>query len=382
MGRYYDDWGYPPYVSAAEKKARNAAATKKLAAKNSDLKPVVIDGNKIVKTFWGKAWCDNVESYQDYSNRLPRGRSYIRQGAVLDLQITPGLVTALVAGSSDKPYSIKIEIKPLEKSRWENLKKRCTGKISSLLALAQGKLPPEILQDFCDRQEGLFPSPKEIKTQCSCPDWASLCKHLAAVMYGIGARLDQDPKLFFTLRGVDENELIGANVVDVLTEGVASEIAPESLADVFGMDFDSLDEIKSEIKPVASLPASPEWTPEKVTALRKKLGLTQAAFAKKLDTSGASVCLWEKGRNPIPARFIPKLDALVRPPPPPRTAKPGKKLQLTPSEIAGLRRKLGLTQTEFAKRLGVSQMTVCNWEKGKSAPREKLEQKIQKLSEL
>jgi uncharacterized Zn finger protein len=394
MGRYDDDWGYPPYVSAAEKKARNAAAAKKLAAKNSNLKPVIASGNKIAKTFWGKAWCDNVESYQDYSNRLPRGRSYIGQGAVLDLQIMPGLVTALVAGSYGDPYTIKIEIKPLEKNRWENIKKRCTGQINSLLALAQGKLPAEILQSFCDRGEGLFPSPKEIKTKCSCPDWAGLCKHLAAVMYGIGVRLDEDPKLFFTLRGVDENELIGADIVDTLTEGVVPEIAAENLADVFGMEFDSLEDIKPDLKPVKAgvKPVTEKWTPGKIVAMRKKLGLTQAEFGKKLDTSGTSVCFWEKGKSPVPLRFIPKLDALEKPPPPPvkppkatkpvKTAKPVKALKLTPVGIARLRRKLELSQTDFAKRLGVSAATIGNWEKGKSAPREELKQKIQKLSEF
>jgi len=165
----YNNW-YPPYVSAAEKKYRNEKMATSLAKGGKQLSPVRIIGNKIAKQFWGKAWCDNVESYQDYSNRLPRGRSYVRAGAVIDLQITSGKVTALVTGSASKPYEISIDISPLAPGRWDALKKKCLGKISSLLALVQGKLPQEILSEFCNRDTGLFPSPKEIKTSCSCPD--------------------------------------------------------------------------------------------------------------------------------------------------------------------------------------------------------------------
>ncbi|MGI5867917.1 MAG: SWIM zinc finger family protein [Kiritimatiellia bacterium] len=238
---YYDSYSrFPDYVTVGERKAKAEATAARLAKKGgAALSPIVLEGRTIARTFWGKAWCDNIESYQDFSNRLPRGRTYVRSGAVIDLQIAKGEATALVCGSSRSPYKIKITIAPLAPSRWEALKKRCLGKIDSLVALIQGKLSAETLAVLCDRDNGIFPSPDEIKMDCSCPDWAGLCKHLAAALYGIGARLDTDPSLFFVLRGVDQNELVTADAVDALTEGVASEIDESQLSDVFGVDFDT-----------------------------------------------------------------------------------------------------------------------------------------------
>jgi len=364
MGRY-DDWDYPPYVSVAEKKERNAEMAAKLARKNANLKPVVITGRKIANTFWGKAWCDNVESYQDYENRLPRGRSYVRSGAVIDLQIATGKVTALVAGSARSPYKISIEIKPLANARWETLKQKCVGKIASLLALAQGKLPGEILEEFCDRETGLFPSPKEIKTDCSCPDWAELCKHLAAVLYGIGARLDEDPKLFFTLRGIDENELVGTDVVDTLTAGVASEIAPENLEHVFGMEFDSLaDAVPANVPVPKTRPAAGketrsavEWTPERIRALRMERGLSQAEFGKLCGTTQPIISQWERGVSRVNPAFYKTLNGLVKPEK--RAAHPRKEESLTE-----IRNRLGLSRPGLGKLLGVSAAVVGNRERG------------------
>jgi len=240
--RYNSRYGslYPEYVPVAERKARAAKQAAKLAKKKgAPLQPVVLEGRKIAKTFWGKAWCDNIESYRDFAYRLERGRTYVRNGSVIDLDIQKGRITALVAGSDSSPYEIKIDIAPLEKQRWEALKKACTDKIDSLLSLAQGKLPDTVLQRFCDKTEGLFPSPKEMKMKCNCPDIAGLCKHLAAVLYGVGARLDQDPKLFFLLRGVQEAELIGGQALDALTGGAEGTLAVGDLADVFGVEFDT-----------------------------------------------------------------------------------------------------------------------------------------------
>lgn len=251
---------YPEYVPVAERKARAAKQAAKLAKKKgAPLQPVVLQGRKIAQTFWGKAWCDNIESYRDFAYRLERGRTYVRNGSVLDLDIQKGQITALVAGSGPAPYEIKIDIAPLEKKRWEALKKACTHKIDSLLSLAQGKLPEGVLQRFCDKAEGLFPAPKEMKMNCDCPDIAGLCKHLAAVLYGVGARLDQEPKLFFLLRGVQEAELIGGQALDALTEGVESTLATGDLAEVFGIEFDT------ELEPTPKVNTKPA-KPKKVKA--------------------------------------------------------------------------------------------------------------------
>ncbi len=415
MSRRYDSY-YPPYVSVAEKKYKNAKMLDKLSKAGTTLQPVVISGRKIVQQFWGKAWCDNVESYQDYENRLPRGRSYLRAGAVIDLQITTGKIEALVVGSASQPYKILIEIKPLAKERWETLKKKCLGKITSLLALVQGKLPPDILAEFCNRESGLFPAPKEITTKCSCPDWADLCKHLAAVFYGIGVRLDEDPRLFFTLRNIQESELIGSEVIDTLTDGVSSEIADDSLTDVFGVEFDTLEDTvadqtsskktrastsktaaakkpapaKAKKTPVSvskkPSPAKAKKTPvsiskkpspaaatkpssaavsysaEKIKALRKSLGLTQSAFGELCDCSPTMVSLWESGSFPVSERFQGKLAGLfAQQSLPASKPKSGKTTPVV--GLAEIRLQLGLSRAALGECLGVSANVIYNWER-------------------
>ena len=316
----YDDYYFLPCVSVAEKLERNAKMAAKLAKSNKSLKPVVLKGRTIASTFWGKAWCNNIESYQDFENRLPRGRSYVRSGAILDLQIMEGKITALVGGSASMPYKIMIEIQPLSSQKWEALKKKCVGKISSLLVLIQGKLSPEILQEFCSKETGLFPSPKEIKMSCSCPDYADLCKHLAAVLYGIGARLDEDPSLFFTLRKIDDSELIGADAASVLTDDVESEIANEDLENVFGVTFDELPETPAAVKtrkPPAkkdkakkNVKKEMKWTGRKLIRLRKELGISPTNIAKHLGISVQTISNWEKGKYEIKPKYFEKLNKI------------------------------------------------------------------------
>ncbi len=209
MSYYY---GFPPYVSVAEKKAKADKQIEKLKKKNPDLAPVLIEGRTIAASWWGKAWNANLESYADYANRIGRGRSYVRNHAVLDLQILPGKVEALVQGSGSAPYRIGVAIDALDKKRWKNLTDLCNHRIGSIEELIDGKFPRELEQVFTDKSYGLFPAPKEIHFSCSCPDYAYMCKHVAAVLYGIGARLDQSPLLFFTLRNVDVQDLIRRSI--------------------------------------------------------------------------------------------------------------------------------------------------------------------------
>ncbi|HWR73137.1 MAG TPA: hypothetical protein VN604_08195, partial [Nitrospirota bacterium] len=204
-------WSWPKYVCKAEKQARAAKKLEKLK-KKWDVKPVTIHGSAIARTWWGKAWNKNLERYADYSNRIGRGRSYVRCGAVLDLQINAGEIKALVHGSRAKPYSINIKIKKLNRNAWQRVTSECAGMLDSLAELLAGKFPKGLEETFMRRDTGLFPSPKEIDFDCSCPDWASMCKHVAAALYGVGARLDEDPSLFFTLRGVDTGELVSRTV--------------------------------------------------------------------------------------------------------------------------------------------------------------------------
>jgi uncharacterized Zn finger protein len=210
-------WGYYEYKPVAEKKADARRQLEKLRKKNPNIAPVVIEGRTIARTWWGKAWNANLESYADYSNRISRGSAYVKNGMVLDLQIAPGLVTALVQGSRKTPYTVSIKIDKLSAARWNAIAAQCSHKIGSLAELIEGKFPEDLSQAFLRRGEGLFPSPKEIHFDCSCPDWADMCKHVAAALYGVGARLDHDPLLFFTLRGVDFSALLKKSVDEKIT---------------------------------------------------------------------------------------------------------------------------------------------------------------------
>jgi uncharacterized Zn finger protein len=210
MMAFYND--FPEYVTVAERKRRAAVAATKLQQENPNVWPVVITGRAIATTWWGKAWCTNLESYADYSNRIDRGRSYVRHGSVLDLQIAGGKVAALVQGSSSKPYKVEVTVGPLSDAVWQQIVKACAGKISSLQELVGGKFPAGLSEVFTTKGKGLFPAPKDIRFSCSCPDYAVMCKHVAAVLYGIGARFDQDSSLFFQLRNVKMGELISASL--------------------------------------------------------------------------------------------------------------------------------------------------------------------------
>ncbi|MBC8459811.1 MAG: hypothetical protein H8D67_17605 [Deltaproteobacteria bacterium] len=236
---------YPPYVTVAKKRAKAARKLKQIRKKNPDIKPIVLEGSRIVRTWWGKSWNLNLERYADYSNRIGRGRSYVRHGAVLDLQIASGKVESLVQGTRSKPYSVSIKIKAVNKKIWQEIKAACEGKLDSFQELLAGKFPKALGEIFTTQGKGLFPSPKEIDFSCSCPDWAYMCKHVAATLYGIGARLDEDPGLFFKLRKVRMKDLITQAVEDKAhkllkkaKKKTARVIADSDLADVFGIDME------------------------------------------------------------------------------------------------------------------------------------------------
>ena len=196
-------------------------------------------GRTIAATFWGEAWCDNLERYSDFANRLPRGRTYVRNGSVVDLQVAPGRVTALVSGST--MYDVKVTVAPVSRGRWTAICKDCSGAIDSLVELLQGRFSTGVMTRLCEENTGLFPSPKDIIFTCSCPDWASMCKHVAAVLYGIGARLDHQPELLFTLRKVDQQDLIAkaGSDLSVTRKGPAGAKVLESddLSGMFGIEM-------------------------------------------------------------------------------------------------------------------------------------------------
>lgn len=238
-------WRFPRSKSVAEKKADAAAKLQQLKKTMPNIKPVVIEGKALAKTWWGKSWNNNLERYADYENRIERGRSYVRHGAVLDLQISPGKVRALVQGSDTDPYEVLIGIKDIPKTHWKKIQQQCKGQLKSLQDLLSGTFPQPLADIFFNQKNGLFPGPKSISFDCSCPDWASMCKHVAAVLYGIGARFDEDPSLFFQLRGVDTNDLINRAVADsadtllAKTQKKSAKVLDDAdLSNIFGIDMD------------------------------------------------------------------------------------------------------------------------------------------------
>jgi uncharacterized Zn finger protein/DNA-binding XRE family transcriptional regulator len=337
MSRYYSSFPeYTPVAVRREKAKKHAAA---LERKGKTLEPVAAAtprGN-IALSFWGQAWCRHLESYSDYSNRLPRGRSYLRNGSVLHLAVDTGRIEAMVMGS--RCYIQTIRIDPLPAKRWAAIKKRCQGKVGSLVELLQGKLSDEVMAIVTDRKEGLFPEPKSIHLDCNCPDWAGLCKHLAAILYGLGARLDSAPELLFKLRGVDHEELIAADPSALVAPSASRRrtLKASALSEVFDIELEEVEPpqpVKRTTRKAAASKVArkrskkvPGKVPKKVPRKRSR-----AASRKSRDTS-------DPGESLL-ADFYPS-GALV--------------------EL--LRLELDLTRSELADRLGVSPQTVANWEK-------------------
>ncbi len=297
MARYYNsyrrDYGYrgwAPYVPVATRRRQAAQKMAALCKKGVAVQPIVIAGRKIAASFWGKAWCEHLESYSDFENRLPRGRTYVRNGSVCHLAVGQGKIDAIVSGSD--LYNVTVSIKKLPAAKWAAIKKCSSGQIGSLLELLQGKLSNHVMEVVTDPQAGLFPSPSEIAFKCSCPDWAYMCKHVAAVLYGVGARLDSQPELLFTLRDVNHEELIDADaelaVNEATSRGQAARLAASELSDVFGIELQDeanapeapaeASGAKKERKSRAKL-ASPPKARVKKTPLKKKR-VTKVAVKK------------------------------------------------------------------------------------------------------
>lgn len=270
MSRYFE---WRPYVPVAQRRAKAARALAKLAKKNGvQADPVVLAGRTIATSFWGKAWCENLEAYSDFENRLPRGRTYVRNGSVVDLRIAPGSITARVSGS--ELYRVEITIRPLVAKLWETIRKECAGQIDSLLELLQGRLSAGVMQVVTRHDRGLFPKPAEIAMKCSCPDWAGMCKHVAATLYGVGARLDSRPELLFRLRAVDPEELIaGISAADAVQAATSAPtpagLAESDLSAVFGIELDRGGIPSASPSPAAAISLKPKSRNRRATAKPK-----------------------------------------------------------------------------------------------------------------
>ena len=285
MGRYHDSY-WPPYVPVAERRRKAAQKVAKMKKAGKKVSPVEIEGRKITATFWGDAWCKNLEAYSDYSNRLPRGRTYVRNGSVLDLKIEKGRIRALVSGTD--LYTVDIKIKPLPKKKWAEIKGKCAGQIGSLVELLQGSFSKGVMEIVTCKGEGLFPSPREIDLDCSCPDWATMCKHVAATLYGVGARLDNQPELLFTLRGVDPSEMVEAAIEQPTAAGRARKgrvLETDELSSVFGVDIDmegaASDESSTSTQPAKRTRSATKTRKPAVSTVKKKKSTTKKATPKR-----------------------------------------------------------------------------------------------------
>ena len=318
----YGQWR--PYVPVWKRKAKAAKAMDKLRKKGMNIQPITIAGRKIAATFWGKAWCDHLEKFSDYANRLPRGRTYVRNGSVCHLDIQQGRVEAKVSGSST--YDVQININALPAKKWKSLQEDSAGQVGSALELIQGKLSEHVMAIMTDRDEGLFPLPGEIELGCSCPDWAVMCKHVAAVLYGVGARLDEKPELLFLLRGVDHNELIGEDAANaVVSKAPASKermLDEESLADVFGIELAGED---SQPVRTARKPRKKKAAPAKSKAAKKKAAPATGKAAKKKTTSTTNKTAKKKAASTTSKARKKKAPSAAKPEPKPKTKAAGKK---------------------------------------------------------
>lgn len=311
---------YAPYVSVAERRRKAKTKMEKLRKKGLDIQPIEIQGRKIAKSFWGKAWNEHLESFSDYANRIPRGRTYVRNGSVCHLDIQKGEVEARVSGSAI--YRVSIKIKALPAKKWTAVKAKCSGQVGSILELLQGKLSSSVMEVVTDNKSGLFPAPNEIDLDCDCPDGAYMCKHIAAVLYGIGARLDTQPELLFKLRKVDHQELISADValtsIKAKTKSKRRRISDDSLTDVFGIDI-------SEESPRPS-------SKKKVAKKAKKKVSSKKSLKKKSAKKKPSRPLNSKGQ-----------------------------VIFTSADILKLMKKFNMRDIEFSYLAGVSKLTVQNW---------------------
>ena len=342
-------WG--DYVSVAKRREKAKKEMQKLRKKGKDIQPIELDGRTIARSFWGKGWCDHLESFSDYENRLPRGRTYVRNGSVCHLEIQAGQIEAMVSGSS--LYKTTIKIKSLAPATWKAIKDKCRGQIGSLLELLQGKLSNHVMEVVSDHTNGLFPHEDEIELRCSCPDWATMCKHVAAVLYGVGSRLDHSPELLFLLRGVDAAELIAAEVALPAAGHMAAKdtLAEDGLADIFGIDIDMGDTPGTPKQDTVERVRTRKTTKKATTAAKKTVSTPEPPIAKPAKEAKAIIKTKVKakakakkstGAKTLPPVFDPKAP--------------------TGAAIARMRKQADLSVADFARSLGVTAASVYRWE--------------------
>lgn len=263
MGRWRDNdyWDY--YEPSRPIKVQGGIKTKS-------------ERGEIGSTWWSKRWIGVLESFS-MGTRLTRGRSYARQGQVISIDIEPGVVKAKVQGSQPKPYNIKIQLRPLSDQDWEEVTEAMASQAIFAAKLLAGEMPTNIEEAFHAVKLSLFPTAaKDLVTDCSCPDWANPCKHIAAVYYLLAERFDEDPFLIFKLRGRTKDEIIQAlrekRTETLPVESAAPSASDDSIqADDGFLLEDNLDRFWQEGEGLDGFTVNPT-APEVDKAILKRLG--------------------------------------------------------------------------------------------------------------
>jgi len=331
---------WAPYVPVAQRRANALREMGKLRERGKDIQPIQIEGRMIARSFWGKGWCDHLESFSDFDNRLPRGRTYVRNGSVCHLDVRPGRIEAIVSGS--ELYNIRIDIKKLEPAIWKSVQKNCSGRIGSMLELLQGRLSDQVMAVVTDPEQGLFPQFGEIQLSCDCPDWAVMCKHVAAALYGVGSRLDSRPDLLFILRDVDAQELISAEMAVPAAVTTGDVLDDDQLGDIFGIDLDVASGGQSAPK---SKPKKRRGAAQRKSAPPVVLSMISKNAKRKLAARKKRAQIASNNRKQV--RNSNEAAPRIRP---------------TGKSVARLRRRLGISAAEFARRLVISATSVYRWE--------------------
>ena len=372
---------WAPYVPVAEQRARARREMAKLKKKGKHVQPIEIEGRTIARSFWGKGWCDHLASFADFANRLPRGRRYVRNGSVCHLEIRPGRVEAIVSGS--ELYDVTIGITQLEAAVWKSIQAKCAGQIGSMLELLQGKLSREVMGVVTERDRGLFPKPREIALDCSCPDWATMCKHVAAALYGVGHRLDHQPDLLFVLREVDAAELIATEIALPGRAVTSDVLADEALSDIFGIDLDTEDDTFAvpEVPKKKAAKPKPSTRPKRGSS-PKQPSVPAGTRPEKVTTKRPGARAAKKTASPSRANLSVTSTATARGTSRVATPEPSR-LRVTGAWIVRLRRQHDLSVAEFARQLGVSASTVYRWEltSGTLNPQNRVREALQALHE-
>jgi len=280
------------YVPVATRRAKAKQRMTQLKKKGKLIEPIEIQGRSIAKKFWGKRWCEYLESFADFENRLPRGRTYARNGSICHLEIKKGLIEAFVSGSS--LYTVQIDIKTLPKQQWKGLKSDCSGQIGSILELLKGEFSDHVMEVVSNPENGLFPKEEEIDFSCNCLDWADMCKHVAAVLYGIANRLDERPDLLFLLRDVDAHELITTKLTtsSIKTDDILQD---QGLAEIFDIDIEDTSPNDVNLEKQEDRLIDPDTlTGEDLQKIRLEKNLTVRELAESLGVTPASIYRWEQ----------------------------------------------------------------------------------------